>query len=284
MLLRVRGSMPGNSKRPGTTPSEASSSSNGDALTGRRQARVLVVDDHGLYRAFMGVLLDALGVRHVLCSDAHSALRALADEHFDLIISDCRMPVMDGYAMTRELRRLEREGGRARIPVVALTGRMGPEEIRRCVECGMDGWLLKPIGVEQLRDVLCDWLPMSTPEPASHVNTSTPRPPGFASRESLIAAFGSWELVEPMLCKLIQEANEDLEALWQAQAAEDEHATTQHLHRLVGSVAFLGATTLEYRAVRLIDRVHLSGVAANHSALGRFYQDIEIYLNYLYKL
>lgn len=276
--------MPGKSQRPGTPPHHDSSSSLGDALTGWRRARVLVIDDHGLYRAFMGVLLDALGVRHALFSDAHSALRALADEHFDLVISDCRMPVMDGYAMTRELRRLERESGRARVPVVALTGRMGPEEIRRCVECGMDGWLLKPIGVEQLRDVLCDWLPMPTPEPARYVNTSAPRSPGVASRESLIAAFGSWEVVEPMLCKLIQEANEDLEALWRAQATEDEQATTQHLHRLVGSVAFLGATTLEQRAVRLIDRVHLSGVAANRCALDRFYQDIGNYLNYLYEL
>ncbi|MDQ0650570.1 response regulator [Pseudomonas cedrina] len=276
--------MPGKSQRPGTPPHHDSSSFLGDTLTGWRQARVLVIDDHGLYRAFMGVLLDALGVRHALFSDARSALQALAGEHFDLVISDCRMPVMDGYAMTRELRRLERESGRARIPVVALTGRMGPEEIRRCVECGMDGWLLKPIGVEQLRDVLCDWLPMPTPEPVRYVNTSIPRSPGVASRESLIAAFGSWEVVEPMLCKLIQEAHEDLEALWRAQATGDEQATTQHLHRLVGSVAFLGATTLEQRAVRLIDHVHLSGVAANRYALSRFYQDIEIYLNYLHAL
>lgn len=273
--------MPGKSQRPGATPNNDSSSSLGNALTGWRQARVLVVDDHGLYRAFMGVLLDSLGVRHALFSEAHSALQALADEHFDLVISDCRMPVMDGYAMTRALRRLERESGRARVPVIALTGRMGPEEIHRCVECGMDGWLLKPIGVEQLRDVLCDWLPMPTPEPPRYVNRSRPRSPGFPNRESLIAAFGSWEVIEPMLFKLIQEANEDLEALWRAHAIEDEQATTQHLHRLVGSVAFVGATTLEQRAVRLIDRVHLSGVVANRCALSCFYQDIERYLNYL---
>ncbi|MBV4451067.1 MULTISPECIES: response regulator [Pseudomonas] len=266
---------------PGNATGDDSSHSTADTPDSWQQARVLVIDDHALYRSFMGVLLDALGVRHAAFNDAPSALQALARERFDLVISDCRMPVMDGYAMTRELRRMERDAGLARVPVIALTGRVGPKEIRRCVECGMDGWLLKPIGLEQLRDVLCDWLPMPTPAPGRGLNTSAPRPQGFATRDSLIATFGAWEVVEPLLYKLIQGAHEDLDGLLHARTGEDEKSTTQHLHRLVGSVAFLGATTLEQRAVRLIDRVHQTGVAANRTALERICQDIERYLEYL---
>ncbi len=264
--------MPGKCRGPGTI-------AGADASMGWRRVRVSVIDDHGLYRTLVGALLEKLGVSHVLFSDAHSALRALTDEPFDLVISDCRMPVMDGYTMTRELRRLESEAGRPRVPVIALTGRIGPDEVRRCVACGMDGWLLKPVSLEQLRDLLRYWLP--APGLASVACAPVVRQKSYPSRDSLINAFGSWEVVQPMLLKLIHEAREDLAVLLQAQARADAKTTTQRLHRLVGSVAFLGATTLEQRAVQLIDQVKGAGVVRNKLALERFHQDVERYLNYL---
>lgn len=267
--------MPGKYCGPGNAASDHAARS-----AGWQQARVLVIDDHGLYRALMGALLENLGVCHAVFSDAHSALRALAEEPFDLVISDCRMPVVDGYAMTRALRRLEREAGRTRVPVIALTGRVGPDEIRRCVECGMDGWLLKPISLEQLREVLRYWLP--GPGLASRAQASLPpQQQGLPSRAGLIATFGSWAVVEPMLSKLIQEAREDLAVLLQARVGADAKLTTQRLHRLVGSVAFLGTTALEQQAVQLIDQVHSNGVSANRVELERFHQAIERYLHYL---
>ncbi|HCT08193.1 MAG TPA: response regulator, partial [Pseudomonas sp.] len=71
------------------------------------EARVLVVDDHCTYRLLLGSLLEKLAVAYQCCCDGQQALHALATEHFDLVISDCRMPVMDGYTLTRELRRRE---------------------------------------------------------------------------------------------------------------------------------------------------------------------------------
>lgn len=267
--------MPGKYSRTGNSAGDHAARSEG-----WRQARVMVIDDHGLYRTLMAALLDNLGVCHVVFSDAHSALRAFAKEPFDLVLSDCRMPVVDGYAMTRALRRLERAEGRTRVPVIALTGRLDPDEIRRCVECGMDGWLLKPITLEQLCEVLRYWLPGL--ELASCAQASPPRhQQDLPSRASLSAAFGSWEVAEPMLFKLIQEAREDLAVLLQARLGADAELTAQRLHRLVGSVAFLGATALEQRAVQLIDQVHSGGMAANRVGLEQFHQDIERYLEYL---
>lgn len=266
--------MPGKLRGPGRWISDASS-----RRAGWRQARVAVIDDHGLYRAVISALLENLGVRHALFSDAQSALHAFASEPFDLVISDCRMPFMDGYAMTRALRRLELETARARVPVIALTGRLGAEEVRRCAECGMDGWLLKPISLEQLREVLRYWL--TTPGQGRRDRAPVPQQNGYPSRASLIAAFGAWDVVASMLSRLVQEAHEDLEVLLYARASENAELTTQRLHRLVGSVAFLGATALEHRAVQLIDRVHVAGVAANEVALEQFHQAIEDYLQYL---
>lgn len=121
---------------------------------------MLVVDDHYTYRLLLSSLLEKLGVAHLCCSDGQQALHALAAERFDLVISDCRMPVMDGYTMTRQLRLREQAEGRPPTVVLGLTGSLGPEEVRQCVACGMDGWLTKPIGFAQLREVLHCWLPL----------------------------------------------------------------------------------------------------------------------------
>lgn len=247
------------------------------------RARVLVVDDHCTYRWLLGSLLEKLGVPHLCCGDGQQAIHALTAEHFDLVISDCRMPVMDGYAMTRQWRRREHVLGRPPVAILALTASLDLEDISRCVACGMNGWMTKPVGLVQLREVLCCWLP----PPQSVANAD--RRPGlpaartgtFPSRASLIEAFGSWDVVAPMLFSLIHEAHADLTVLIRAQASLDARLAAHCLHRLVGSVAFLGETTLEGGAVALINDLPVSGVARNQSALDTFRQDVEQYLDYL---
>ncbi|BDB17857.1 hypothetical protein cym2001_12220 [Pseudomonas sp. CYM-20-01] len=272
--------MPGNDPR--RHPRKASHST--AAPSHWQQARVLVADDHATYRLLVGSLLQVLGVGHETCSDGRMALQALAARHFDLVISDCRMPVMDGYAMTRELRRRERAAGRPCVPVIAMTGRLGREEIRRCLECGMDGWLVKPVSLRQLRELLTEWL---APRPlhAEQRKQSLPRRrEALPSRARLIATFGSWTVVEAMLASLVLEARDDLAVLEQARVSGDALLTSQRLHRLAGSVAFLGATRLEQHAARLIDRVQASGVEVNRQALELFHRDVERYLQRLHQL
>lgn len=271
---------------PGKFPEGRSCQADSDAAMPWQKsgARVLVVDDHGTYRLLLSSLLEKLGIAHQCCCDGRQALDAMAAQPFDLVITDCRMPVMDGYAMTRELRRRERAAGSPARCVLALTANLGPLEIQRCLACGMDGWLTKPIGLAKLREVLCYWL--SAPQararaiehPASSLRVKRP------TRASLIATFGCWEVVEPLLLSLIQEAQHDLAALTQALAAHDATQTSQRLHRLMGSVAFLGNTGLEPEALRLIEQVSQSGVPGNAMALEVFFRDVESYLQYLRNL
>ncbi|UII72539.1 response regulator [Pseudomonas sp. HN11] len=251
-----------------------------------QQVRVLLADDHRAYRLLIGSFLRTLGLAHESVNDGQAALEAMAAKPFHLVISDCRMPRMDGYAMTRELRRRETEAGSARIPVIALTAGLDLAQIQRCVACGMDDWMLKPITLEQLRDVLLYWLP------GAASGTRQARPPTnvtrmhsrFPTRASLIATFGFWEAVEPLLFSLIQEAHDDLMALEQARNGLDVRSTCERLHRLVGSVAFLGDTGLEQRAIELITRVQHTGIAANKSLLDQLVKEIERYLSYLSSL
>jgi two-component system, sensor histidine kinase len=68
------------------------------------------------------------------------------------------MPVLDGYATTREIRRIEQRQARARVPVLALTADAFQEDIDRMREAGMDGHLAKPYTRDQLQKLLSAWL------------------------------------------------------------------------------------------------------------------------------
>lgn len=240
--------------------------------------RVLVVEDHPTYRALMGWLLQKIGLAHELVSHGQSALTAWELRHFDLVISDCRMPVMDGYSMALEMRRRENAQGRQRIPIIALTANLAPADQQRCLDAGMDAWLLKPLSPGQLREVLEQWLP----KPSSEGSRQSAAPAStWPTRADLIATFRDEQVVNQMLHSLRQEADEDFSALVCACRAMDRQATIDCLHRLAGSLVFLGGTDLDARAGKLIEQLRDHGMLRNRPGLEAFEKDMKAYLQYL---
>ena len=73
--------------------------------------------------------------------------------HFDVILMDMRMPVMDGLAATRTIRKLGRPDA-AEIPIIALTANAFEEDVKACLDAGMDGHISKPVDIEKLKELL----------------------------------------------------------------------------------------------------------------------------------
>ncbi len=267
--------------QPGKPPDEDASpaSSSSSVLPAKWHGlTVLVVEDHPAYRVLLGWILQRLGLGFVMVEDGKAALAVIGRQRIDLVLTDCLMPVMDGYAMTREVRRVEHQTGAARLPVIAFTATLGPAQVQRCVAAGMDAWLLKPVTFEQLRDVLTHWLPGSVK------SGKPPAPPYWPTRASLLNTFGSTATVELLLQTLVREAQVDLAVLTEARRTQDACAAAQHLHRLIGSLAFLGARSLETRGVQMIDAVAREGVARHARALGVLLKDLRLFLSYLSSL
>nr|WP_281393043.1 PAS domain S-box protein [Sphingomonas xinjiangensis] len=118
--------------------------------------RVLVVDDVDLNRELMLALLSRYGCTVTQAEDGAQALAEVEVQSFDLILMDCQMPVMDGFAATRAIR--EQAGPVSKIPIVALTASAQPEHLARCLAAGMNEHLTKPLNPRSLEVVLQRYL------------------------------------------------------------------------------------------------------------------------------
>jgi signal transduction histidine kinase/ActR/RegA family two-component response regulator len=117
--------------------------------------RVLVVDDNEVNALIAQAMLTRLGLASDIASDGEQALAQLASQRHDLVLMDCRMPVLDGWEATRRWRRLENQAHRARpLPILGVTANVSGEDRRHCLDCGMNGFLPKPFRLRELAQAL----------------------------------------------------------------------------------------------------------------------------------
>jgi len=197
---------------------------------------VLLVEDDPINRAVVARQLQRLGYRHALAEDGEQAWRVLAEDGIDLVLTDCRMPVLDGYALARRIRAGER-GGRRRMPIVALSASDPPDHARRCAECGMDGVLGKPVRLHALGRELHRLLGCAAPAIPGRPPPS--RVPGPVHLDVLTEAFGSPCDAHAVLRDLREACRRDLAALDAAVERGDRPAQQELLHRIAGSLRLL---------------------------------------------
>lgn len=117
---------------------------------------VLLAEDDPDVREAAAETLVLLGCDVTEASNGQAAVQACARERFDVVLMDCRMPVMDGFAATREIRR--QEGAGRRTPIVALTAALMEHERQAAVAAGMDDILPKPYRRSLLKGMLDRWI------------------------------------------------------------------------------------------------------------------------------
>ena len=125
-----------------------------------RSVRVLIAEDNELNKKLSLRLLGKLGIEAEAVSDGRQAVEAVSKKAYDMILMDCQMPEMDGFEATAIIR--ERERNRRHTPICALTANAMDGDRERCLAAGMDDYLCKPIGLDQLRNVVARWI--ATPE------------------------------------------------------------------------------------------------------------------------
>jgi signal transduction histidine kinase/CheY-like chemotaxis protein/ligand-binding sensor domain-containing protein len=119
----------------------------------RRKLRVLVAEDNAVNQQVARRLIEKRGHTVLVVANGVEALQALENREFDLVLMDVQMPVMDGFEATVQIRQAEKTSGR-RQRIIAMTAHAMKGDRELCLECGMDGYLAKPIRASELDAML----------------------------------------------------------------------------------------------------------------------------------
>ncbi|HEH9418195.1 TPA: transporter substrate-binding domain-containing protein [Aeromonas sobria] len=204
--------------------------------------RVLVADDHPVNRALLMRQLTLLGVDCEVVEDGEKALKAWQEQHFSLLLTDCHMPVMDGFTLTQQLRA---QGELA--PIIGVTADTSEASSARMAAVGMSGMLLKPYLLEALRQTLLQWLPTSqlaAPEPMAE---SADR----ELAERWIALFSDETTGRAMAGEYLASNQQDGEEMLAALATRDAEALLEIAHRIKGAARIVGEDELAEQAESL---------------------------------
>ncbi|NML42333.1 response regulator [Ramlibacter sp. G-1-2-2] len=234
--------------RPARAPAAAGAAALPRQPAANRGARILVAEDNPTNQVVVRGLLAQAGYRDVtIVDDGQQAVDAALLEDYDLVLMDCRMPVLDGYAASMRLRA---QGFTA--PIVALTANAAAGERERCLAHGMNDYLAKPVDAARLAQVLGEWtLPGEAAAPARDQPAAAPAGPGFQRVQALDRLGGDEELLAVALASFREHAPKVLQAAREAFAGRQAEDLHRHLHSFAGSAGMVGADPLRERAKAL---------------------------------
>lgn len=107
--------------------------------------RILAAEDNANNRLVLKMFLEQVGITPTFVENGKLAVEAWQNDNFDVILMDVQMPIMSGPEASNEIRRLEKEMGRARTPIIALTANAMTHHVQECIKSGMDAHVSKPI-------------------------------------------------------------------------------------------------------------------------------------------
>ncbi len=207
---------------------------------------VLAVDDHPTNRELLARQIRTLGLVARTSVDGREALALWRAGGIDVVVTDCNMPQVDGYALSRAIREIELQEGRPRTPIVAWTANVLPSAAALCRAAGMDDILTKPAELDALRRTLSVWLPAgATTPPVVGDDNATPVDPVAALSLVGLGNIASTPAQRAeILVDFISNSESDLSDLRAAQIIPDHPACVRIAHRMSGSSRMIGATEL----------------------------------------
>jgi CheY-like chemotaxis protein len=202
---------------------------------------VLVVEDNAVNQRVAVRMLEKQGYRADAAANGREAVDMLAQIPYDLVLMDCQMPEMDGYAATAAIRRREWEQGAPtrRTPIIAMTANALEGDAERCLAAGMDDYLAKPLTVPHLTAVLARWGVQAEPGPPEEAVDAS----ALAALQDLQGE-GQPDLLAELSAIYLRETPLRLAALHEALARADAEALRRAAHSLKGSSSQMGAVQM----------------------------------------
>jgi len=222
-------------KMPGRTPQPAPEPVATAVQHGAAGLHVLIVDDHPASCLLMCQQLDLIGHRASHAQNGADGYQAWLNGHFDLLIVDCNMPRMNGYELTRAIRRIERREQRSPCTVLGFTANAQLEERQRCIAAGMNDCLFKPVSLSALSQKLAGLTPR-------------PRAPVFNVDTLRTLTQGDSRFALRMLTELLRCSRKDRQELLALSCEKGRQRLLEVAHKIKGSALMAQARTLKGRS------------------------------------
>jgi CheY-like chemotaxis protein/HPt (histidine-containing phosphotransfer) domain-containing protein len=229
------------------------------AVSRSQVRRVLLAEDNPVNVEVAMAMLESLGLAAQCARNGEEALQMMRrGGEYDVVLMDCQMPVMDGFAATTEIRREERESGRGRtLPVIAITANALQGDREACLAAGMDDYLSKPFTQQQLAAVIGRWVALPLVATVHHGDETPRLPPESVevihreviNRTALdniraLSADGGDALVQKVIAAYVDDTPQHLQTLRRAIAGEDANSVRKVAHSLKSASANVGAQKL----------------------------------------
>ncbi len=236
--------------------------------------RILVVDDNGINRQLLARALSREGAVVTMAGDGLQAVTQLREGGIDAVLMDVQMPVMDGLTATRAIRR---DLGLTELPVIAVSAGVLPEERQNALDAGVNGFLPKPVDLEEMVALLLRRSTLFSGEeaPTPHVGegekpvADIPRIPGIDA-DRVAVMFGNDRSFFLELLELFSSRFADTAEQVQADLLRgDRAAAAWRLHTLRGTAGNLGALELTWSA-KLLEQAIVDGRVDPAPALEQF--------------
>ncbi len=217
-------------------------------------ARILVVDDNAINQQVAQEFLRLSGMEVGIANNGQEALDILKQLDFDAILMDVHMPVMGGIEATKKIRA---NPAYAQLPIIAMTADVVQEEREKCIACGMNDFINKPVNPEALIATLARWIKRNPAEATASAKTdhhgelALDNLPGFDFSNVLTMLGGNKTLLMELLVRFCDDNANLLESLKDKVDQGDLPAARELAHKINGAAGNLGATDLHTIAWQL---------------------------------
>jgi PAS domain S-box-containing protein len=221
---------------------------------------ILIVEDNVFNQQVLERQLNLFGYAVIIANHGEEALTKMTQYSFSLIMTDCQMPIMDGFEFAQKVRENE-QGGTTQIPIIAITANAMRNEAEHCIELGMNDYVTKPIKLDSLKALLSKWLVEeeledefkieSPPELTDEQVTELIEKPAI-SISALVECFGDDKEAQQGFLQFYQQYSKPLLAELAVHITDkDWQSVTELAHKLKSSTRGAGAILLGHYCEQL---------------------------------
>ncbi|MFC4621157.1 response regulator [Comamonas nitrativorans] len=197
--------------------------------------KVLIAEDNPINQLLIKEQLENLGCSVFLAENGEIAFKNWKPKNFDVLITDVNMPVMNGYELVKKIRAVDSE-----FPIIGVTANALKEEGERCIAVGMNAWLVKPMSLKQLRDILVKICGVNTESKAQQI-----------IHDDRYVDNCFFNMSEKMRDIFIKTMREDIDAIEKAINENDVISIQKNVHRIRGAFSVVYADSLSEECAQI---------------------------------